>query len=195
HEVGAVDCGDEEVLDVLHGVENPISGLGVANALIGVTDPEHVIDNDETTYAVMNNVAALNAQTRLEVRYNNPGIAGDEVRILLSQPGGLLEVEALTSFTIQPYLGDSPVGEPITDLSNLLRIELLGGGNQAEVIYSADRPFDRIKILFGGVTNVLGQLNVHEITRDVPQLELGENGDNTFEICAGEDIVIDPDDC
>src|SRR5690606_654241 len=158
-------------------------------------DPEHVIDNDETTYAVMNNVAALNAQTRLEVRYNNPGIAGDEVRILLSQPGGLLEVEALTSFTIQPYLGDSPVGEPITDLSNLLRIELLGGGNQAEVIYSADRPFDRIKILFGGVTNVLGQLNVHEITRDVPQLELGENGDNTFEICAGEDIVIDPDDC
>src|SRR5690606_23102165 len=99
HEVGAVDCGDDEVLDILYGVENPISGLGVANALIGVTNPENVIDGDDESYAVMNNIAAVNAQTRLEVRYNNPGLAGDEVRILLSEPGSLLEVEALTSFT------------------------------------------------------------------------------------------------
>src|SRR5690606_6908935 len=56
HEVGAVDCGDDEVLDVLHGVENPINGLGVANALIGVADSENVVDGDEDTYAVMNNV-------------------------------------------------------------------------------------------------------------------------------------------
>src|SRR5690606_29602328 len=195
HQVGAVECGDDEVLDVLHGVENPITGLGVGNALIGVTNPENVFDGAEDTYAVMNNVAGVNAQTRLEVRYNTPALAGDEVRILLSEPGGLLEVEALTLFTIQPYLGDAPVGEPISNSSNLLRIELLGGGNQAEIIYSADRSFDRIKILFGGVANVLGQLNVHEITRDVPQLELGDNGDNTFEICEGGDIVIDPDDC
>src|SRR3546814_9972749 len=37
---------------------------------------------------------------------------------------------------------------------------------------------------------------VNEITRVVPQLELGDNGDNVFEICEGEDIVIpEPDDC
>src|SRR5690606_261229 len=196
HEVGAVDCGDDEVLDVLHGVENPISGLGVANALIGVADSENVVDGDEDTYAVMNNVAGVNAQTRLEVRYNTPGLAGDEVHIKMTDPSSLLVVGALESFTIQPYLGDAPVGDPIDETSSILRIELLGGGSEAEVIYTADRPFDRIKILYGGVASVLDQLRVNEITRVVPQLELGDNGDNTFEICEGEDIVIpDPDEC
>src|SRR5690606_23291606 len=196
HEIGAVDCGDDEVLDVLHGVENPISGLGVANALIGVTDPENVVDSDEDTYAVMNNVAGVNAQTRLEVRYHTPGLAGDGVHIKMTDPSSLLVVGALESFTIQPYLGDAPVGDPIDETSSILRIELLGGGSEAEVIYTADRPFDRIKILYGGVASVLDQLRVNEITRVVPQLELGDNGDNTFEICEGEDIVIpDPDEC
>ncbi len=196
HEMGAVDCGDDDVLDVLHGVENPISGLGVANALIGVTDPENVVDGDDGTYAVMNNVGGVNAQTRLEVRYNAPGLAGDEVHIQLTDPGSLLSVTALGSFTIQPYLGDAPVGEPIVEDGTTLRIELLGGGSEAHVIYTADRPFDRIKILYGGVASVLDQLRVNEITRVIPLLELGDDGDNTFEICEGDDIVIpDPDDC
>src|SRR5690606_6452830 len=138
HEIGAVDCGDDEVLDVLHGVENPISGLGVANALIGVTDPENVVDSDEDTYAVMNNVAGVNAQTRLEVRYNTPGLAGDEVHIQFSDPASLLVVGALESFTIQPYLGDAPAGDPIVEDGTTLRIELLTDGSAGEAVYTAD---------------------------------------------------------
>src|SRR5699024_44583 len=196
HEAGAVDCGDDEVLDVLHGVENPISGLRVGNVLIGVEDAENVIDGDDDTYAVMNNVVAVNAQTRLEVLYNTPALAGDEVHIKLSDPNSLLAVQALQSFKIQPYLGNAPVGEPIDESSSILNIELLTGGSEANVTYTADRSFDRIKILYGGVTGVLDQLRVHEITRTVPQLELGDNKDNVFEICEGEDITIpDPDDC
>jgi adhesin/invasin len=196
HEIGTIDCGADEVFDVLHGVENPISGLGVGNVLIGVNNADDAVDTDPATYATMNNVAAVNAQTRLEVLYNVPALTGDQVVFDLSFPSALLNVQALQSFTIQSYLGNAPAGEPAMNDGIILNIELLTGGSTAKVTYTAQQPFDRIKILYGGVADVLGELRVHEITREVPQIVTGDNGDNKFTICPGGDITItSPDNC
>ena len=196
HETGTVDCGADEVSDVLHGVENPISTLGVGNILVGVSDAGNAVDNDPATFAIMNNVAAVNAQTRLEVLYSMPALAGDTLLINLSSPGGLLSVQALQSFTIQPYLGNVPVGQPVAQDGVVLKIDILSGGTGALLTYTADQAFDRIKILYGGVANVLGQLYVHEISRRIPDFVTGDNNDNVFAICEGGNITItSPDDC
>lgn len=196
HEVGSVDCGADEVFDVLHGVENPINMLGVANALIGISDAEHAVDNDSNTFATMNNLAAVNAQTRLEVLYSVPALAGDKLLINLSDPAGLLNIQALQSLTIQPYLGNVPVEKPVSEDGAILKIDILHGGSKALATYTADQPFDRIKILYGGVADVLTQLQVNEISRQVPELVTGDNNDNNFAICKGEDITITPpNDC
>jgi len=197
HEVGTVDCGDTNgIHDVITGVENAISGLTLLTGLVEVEDEWNAVDGDEETHATLRNLAGVNAYTRMEVLYGTPALAGDVVDILVETPGTLLSLGLLESFRIQPYLGNAAVGEPITESSSLLTISLLSGDTQARIRYEADAPFDRIKILYGAVADVLDGLRILEITRNVPQLELGDNGDNVFEICEGEDIVIpEPDDC
>src|SRR5690606_30836990 len=196
HEEGTADCGDVNgVVDVLSGMEFPIGAVNLLSGLTGVSDPWKAVDGDETSYASLTNTVGVNALAKLEVVYGTPALKNDVVDILVETPGTFLTAGLLESFTIQPYLGNAAVGEPITDDSSLLTTSLLSGETQARIRYEAEAPFDRIKILYGGVADVLDGLRVLEITRDVPQLELGDTGDNTFEICEGEDIVIDPDDC
>ncbi|WP_140936692.1 Ig-like domain-containing protein, partial [Sphingobacterium lumbrici] len=197
HTPGTPDCDEPNgVVDVLSGIERPIGGVGALNGLVNVVDAANAVDGNNGTFAVLNNAVGVNAYTRLEVLYSTPALAGDTLTIRVGKPSSLLTVGLLESFTIQPYLGNTAVGEPIHSDDNLLNISLLAGNEQADVKFIANAPFDRVKILYGGVGGVLDQLQVHEITRTIPAVVVGDNGDNKFEICPGGDIVIPvPDNC
>ncbi len=197
HESGTPDCAEPNgVIDVLGGMEFPIGVLNLVTGLTGVSDPWDAVDEDETSYATLTNTVGANAYSKLEVVYGTPALMGDTVTIKVGKPGTLLNVGLLDNFTIQPYLGSAAVGAPIHNDPALLKINLLPGEEEATVQFIANAPFDRIKILYGGVASVLDQLRVFEITRKIPTPIVGPNADNTFEICPGGDIVIpDPDDC
>ncbi|MBE8720683.1 Ig-like domain-containing protein [Sphingobacterium pedocola] len=197
HTPGTPDCDDPNgVVDVLSGLERPIGGVGALNGLVNVIDAANAVDGNDGTFAVLNNAVGVNAYTRLEVLYSTPALAGDTLSIRVGKPSSLLTVGLLESFTIQPYLGNTAVGAPIHNDGTLLKITLLAGNEQADVKFIANAPFDRVKILYGGVASVLDQLQVHEITRTIPAVVAGPNGDNKFEICPGGDITIPvPDNC
>ncbi|WDF67709.1 gliding motility-associated C-terminal domain-containing protein [Sphingobacterium oryzagri] len=194
---GTSDCSEPNgVIDVLSGIERPINGVGVLNGLVSVSNAENAVDGDEASFALLNNLVGVNAFTRLEVIYNTPALAGDTLTIRVSKPSTLLTLGLLESFRIQPYLGNNAVGEPIHNDASLLRLTLLPGNEEADVQFIANAPFDRIKILYGGVASVLDQLRVHNIVRTIPRVVAGPNGDNKFEICPGGDITIPaPDNC
>ncbi|WP_211657650.1 Ig-like domain-containing protein [Parapedobacter composti] len=196
HQAGTPDCSNPDgVRDVLEGVEFPLGIANVLTGLAGVENPRAAADGDEATFATLRNNVGVNALTKLEVAYAMPALAGDTVSIRFSKPGSVLTAGLLESFTIQPYLGNTAAGDPVHNNPSLLRIELLPGGQEGRITYTADVPFDRIKILYGGIASVVDELRIHEVSRTVPAVVTGPNNDNTFEICAGEDITIDPDDC
>ena len=197
HTEATVDCANQdEVMDILTGVEYPINGLSVLTGLVSVQNPENAVDGDAATAATLNNAVGVNAFARMELLYHTPALAGDTLIIDVAKPATLLTANLLQAFTIQPYLGNVAVGEPVHNNSALLNISLLGGGTAAEIKFLATSPFDRIKILYGGVATVLDQLEVREIKRVIPTVVAGPNGDNRFEICPGEGIDIpDPDNC
>ncbi|WP_188876088.1 Ig-like domain-containing protein, partial [Sphingobacterium alkalisoli] len=197
HTPGTPDCDEPNgVIDVLSGIERPIGGVGALNGLVNVVDAANAVDGSDGTFAVLNNAVGVNAYTRLEVLYSTPALAGDTLTIRVGKPSSLLTVGLLESFTIQPYLGNTAVGAPIHNDGTLLKITLLAGNEQADVKFIANAPFDRVKILYGGVASVLDQLQVHEITRTIPAVVAGPNGDNKFKICPEGDITIPvPDNC
>ncbi|WP_189627907.1 Ig-like domain-containing protein, partial [Sphingobacterium griseoflavum] len=194
---GTVDCENSQtVMDVLTGVERPIGGVGLLTGLVSIENPLNAIDNDPSTAAVLNNAVGVNAYSRMELLYHTPALAGDTLIIDVAKPATLLTVGLLDAFTIQPYLGNIAVGEPVRHTSSLLNISLLGGGSQASIKFVAPAPFDRVKILYGGIASVLDQLQIREIRRVVPAVVVGPDGDNNFVICPGDVIDIPvPDNC
>ncbi|WP_413511169.1 DUF11 domain-containing protein [Myroides odoratus] len=187
------------VLDVLHGVQD--LGLGVASATASVTNAWNAVDNDPTTYAtIARGVAVLNAAS-LTVIFKQQAMPGDKVHIVTEIPGNpLLSLELIKGYTIQRYLGEHKVGPELdgTNGAQLLSLKLLGLGysNKYKIIVSdVDQPFDRVKISYGSVVGVLGDLTkIYEVSV-VPKIDVGVDIETeVLEVCKGGTFTINPGD-
>lgn len=159
-----------EVIDVLSGVK----GNALVNAISAtgsVTSPWNAVDDDPTysTYATISTGAQVLSNVFETVIFETPSAAGDSIKLIIQDPGGgLLNLAALNGFTIQPYLGNTPVGTPITNSSSFLSLQLLpGSSNKYELNVAVPVSFDRIEIKMGGVTNALSQLRIYDIERNI----------------------------
>jgi hypothetical protein len=172
-----------QVIDVLEGVY--AGSLQVLNASGSVIDPWNAVDNDPNlqTYALMNSGAQVLSQVYETVVFNTPSAPNDSVYIVLQNPnGGLLNLGLLNGFTVQPYLGNTPVGSPITSSSSLLNLRLLAGADPKYVLSAAiPVSFDRIDIRKGGVADLLSALRIYDVktVRPVPTYDLKINGQLT----------------
>src|SRR5690606_4327653 len=157
-------CEEKNVpLDVLYGVRS--EAIGAATSLGGVTNPYNAITDNGTDYATMNVVVgALNA-VYLNTIFPTPSESGQRLRIIMEDPGGLLNLTFLSSFTIQPYLRDQPVGPPLAASSPLLNLRLLPGTNKFELAYNIDQVFDRVELRFDNTVTALTSLRVYEVSR------------------------------
>ncbi|WP_215223116.1 Ig-like domain-containing protein [Echinicola shivajiensis] len=180
-------------IDILTGFESIIDGLDVASGLTSVQDPELSVDGDLNTYAAIFNSVGANISSKLDVSFAAPVIAGDSVAIKVGSSTGLLDLNALQGYEIQRYLGNQAVGDPIDAGSNFLTLTLLGGGTTQSLNFINDVPFDRIKILSGGVVSALEELWVYEIElfpiSEIPGEEYDDINDIDYlEICPGDII-------
>ena len=161
---GVVNCAPVsegvkgEVLDVLHGVAD--LSLGVASATASVSSPWNAVDEDPESYALISRGVAVLNEASLTVVFKQQAMPGDELHIVTEIPGNpVLSLELIKGYKIQRYLGSQPVGDPLTDQSNVLDLKLLGlgYGNKHKVIVAPfDQPYDRVKISYGSVVGVLG---------------------------------------
>ncbi|UCS95459.1 gliding motility-associated C-terminal domain-containing protein [Echinicola marina] len=180
-------------IDIMTGFESIIDGLDVASGLTSVQDPGLSVDGDLDTYATIFNAVGANISSKLDVSFAAPVIAGDSVAIKVGSSTGLLDLNLLEGYEIQRYLGNQTVGNPIDASSNLLNLTLLGGGSTQSLNFITDVPFDRIKILSGGVVSALEELRVYEIElfpiSEIPGEEYDDINDLYFiEICPGDVI-------
>jgi hypothetical protein len=125
-------------------------------------------------------------------------MVGDSLRIVISKPGTVLNLNLLTGFTIQLYSGNIPVGGPIANTSSLLTLKLLSGDTMAMTIVAPQtQPYDKVVITYGGVATVLDQLRVHSVDRTTNTEVIGADPDNKITVCPGANLtlVVPPKPC
>lgn len=152
----------EGVADVLSGVLPGLNAVGLGE----VEYPEKAADNNLATYAEMK--LTLNIGSIFEtVIFNTPSVAGDSVRVALEWPdGNLADLLLLGGFTIQPYLGDTPVPPAITNTATGLQLRLLAPGSDITILTAAvSAPFDRVEIKLTAVASLLLNLRLYEVSR------------------------------
>ncbi|MBD8487797.1 gliding motility-associated C-terminal domain-containing protein [Echinicola sp. CAU 1574] len=183
------------VLHIMTGFESIIGGLDVATGLTAVTNPEAAADGDEDTFAAMNNLVGANVSSKLDITFTAPAIAGDSVYIKVGSATGLLDLTLLEGYQIQRYFGNQAVGDPLDAEADILTLNLLEGGTEQALTFINDVPFDRIKILSGGVADALNELRVYEVELLPLRTISGEQHDDIadvdyIEICPGDIIDV-----
>ena len=187
------------VLDVLHGVQD--LGIGAASATASVANPWNAVDGNLETYAtIARGVAVLNAAS-LTVIFKQQAMPGDKLHIVTEVPGNpILSLELIKGYTIQRYLGDQKVGAEIdgTNGAQILDLKLLGLGYRNKykmIIKDIDQPFDRVKISYGSVVGVLGDLTrIYEVTV-APRIDVGIDIDEEYlDLCQGGILTINAED-
>lgn len=191
----AVGCSSP--VDVLAGVRAGTVLGGIANATGTVTNPLNAIDNDPTysTYTEMNVGAQVLSDVYHTTIFNSLSQTGDKVRLILQKPGGgLLDLNAITNFSIQLYNGNTAVGSAISSSSGLLSISLLPGtaGNekyQVDLIPPAPQVFDRVDIQVGGLAGVglVPGLRIYDVKRIIanPTINIDGAPAVTKTVCEG----------
>lgn len=182
-----------EVEDILYGVGS--YGVNAAGVTGGVNNEWNSVDQDLDTYSTMNIGVQALAYVHQTIVYNNPSRIGDSIRVVLSDPAGLLELELLTNFQIQAYLGNQPVGPLIDGSSDLLDIDLLGllGDPNPKTVAAFSPPgvqFDRIQIRLESVVGLLDGIRIHEVSRVAPTPTISGLTDGMIAICKGETITL-----
>ncbi|WP_347051948.1 gliding motility-associated C-terminal domain-containing protein [Flavobacterium olei] len=189
--VTSVACTPGDIQDVFYGATDLGLPVGAATALVGVSDAFNVADSDVSTFATMYSGAGVLAASDLTVQFKTPSVISDSLRIIISKPGALLDVNLLTGLTIQRYLGNVAVGAPIQNTSNLLSLRLLPGNSLAVVLVSSPTEiYDRVRIRFGGVAGVLEFLRVHTVERTANTTIVGADPTNKIAICPGETLTL-----
>ncbi|MBW3469361.1 DUF11 domain-containing protein, partial [Arthrospiribacter ruber] len=200
--IASVDASvcEPVVRELQTGFVSLIGALDVATSLTGVFNPERAVDGDLTTFASITNAVGVNVYSKLEVAYNYPILVGDSLKVTIGIPTGLLDLSLLEGLIIQRFLGNEAVGEPIDASSSLLSLRLLTGNSTGELSFVSEVPFDRIRVLYGGLASVLEEVRIFEIEA-IPNVSIEgeffdeEDGIWKLEICEGETIELDEDDC
>ena len=188
-QVTQIACGQGDIEDIFSGVKD--LGVGALTATVGVSNPWNVADGDIATYATMFSGAGVLAAAELTTTFRTPSMVGDSLRITISKPGTLLNLNLLTGFTIQLYSGNIAVGAPIQNTSNLLTLKLLSGDTMAMTIVAPQtQPYDKVVITFGGVASVLDQLRVHTIDRVTNTQVIGADPENKITVCPGAAVTL-----
>ncbi|MCV2486846.1 hypothetical protein OD917_18090, partial [Flavobacterium sp. SH_e] len=190
-QVSAVTCTPGDIQDIFYGATDLGLPVGAVTAAVGVSDAWNIADNDITTFATMYSGVGALAAADLTVQFKTPSVLSDTLRIVVSKPGTLLNVNLLTGFTIQRYLGNVAVGAPIQNTSTLLSIKLLPGNSLAMVLVSSPTEiYDRVRIRLGGVVGVLDFLRVHTVERTANTTIIGADPQNKITVCPGSDIAL-----
>ena len=190
-QVTSVACTPGDIQDIFYGTTDLGLPVGAVTAAVGVSDAWNVADNDVTTFATMYSGVGALAAADLTVQFKTPSVVSDSLRIVISKPGALLDVNLLTGFTIQRYLGNVAVGAPIQNTSNLLSIRLLPGNSLAMVLVSSPTEiYDRVRIRLGGVAGVLDFLRVHTVERTANTTVIGADPQNKITVCPETDITL-----
>ncbi|MDN3550333.1 gliding motility-associated C-terminal domain-containing protein [Mucilaginibacter aquaedulcis] len=142
----------------------PILCLGCS-----ITSPELAADADTTTASTIKlPVALLGASTSQMLKFQQPGFAGDVIKLALQTPGGLADISLFGGINISVYNGTTLVGSYALN-NPLLTLRVLSGTDRYSVSVPAVGNYDRVEVAInGGVATVLTTLQVYYAVQQYP---------------------------
>ncbi|TGD81597.1 T9SS type A sorting domain-containing protein [Hymenobacter wooponensis] len=128
----------------------------------GITNPNQAADNDlKNNFAQINSGVAVGTTTRLKVKLNGTGLAGNTAGMILGGASGLLDASLLSSIRINTYSGGT--GQKFVESasgSSLLNLELLADGRQ-EVSFATTQAFDWVEIEVASGVSALDAMKIY----------------------------------
>ncbi len=128
----------------------------------GVANPANATDADTTNFSTINVLAGLlGGYAEQTFQFQQQGIAGDTIKLVLQSPGTILSAAVLGQIQVIVMNGTNQVAS--YSLNNpLIRLSLLTGASNRYAIYvPATGPYDRITIrVNSGVVGLLTTLNI-----------------------------------
>jgi gliding motility-associated-like protein len=145
-------------------------------------------DADTTTASTIHIVAGLlGGYAQQTLQFQQPGFAGDTVKVVLNSPVNLADVSVAGGVSLALYNGGALVGRYQLD-NALIKVRLLGGGNRYAVYLRATAPYDRVEVrLTSGVATLLTALNVYYAVQQYPTPVFA---DGAPQICSGSPVTL-----
>ncbi len=145
-----------------------VNGLCVG---CGVINNNLAVDGDTTTASTINVTAGLTgAYAEQALIFQQPGYAGDTVKVVLQSPVGLANAALLGQTEVTLYNGTVQVARyPLNNA--LIKVSLIGGGTNRYAVYiPATGNYDRVTVrLSSGAATALTSLNVYYAMQEFPK--------------------------
>ncbi|RYU91397.1 gliding motility-associated C-terminal domain-containing protein [Mucilaginibacter terrigena] len=153
-----------------------------------ITNDALATDADTTTASTIRILAGLvGGYAQQNMVFQQPGFAGDTVKLVLSTPVGLADAAVLGQISLALYNGGTLV-QRYTLNNNLLTVRLLGGGNRYAVYIPATGAYDRVQVrLTSGVATLLTSLNVYYAVQQYPTPVFA---DGAPQVCSGNPVTL-----
>lgn len=135
----------------------------VNNICVGcsVSNGDLAVDADSTTASTIRVTAGLiGGYAEQELRFQQAGIAGDTVKMVIETPVGLTDVNLLAGIRVTYYNGTT-AGQGYSLDNALIKLRALPGTNRYAILVPATAAYDRIRIrLNSGAAGLLTSLQV-----------------------------------
>ncbi|WP_461449492.1 Ig-like domain-containing protein [Mucilaginibacter sp.] len=154
----------------------------------GITNNALAVDADTTTASTISVLAGLvGGSASQQLIFQQPGYAGDTVKLELGSPANLLTAGVAANITIALYNGATLVSSyPLS--SNLITVSLLSASSRYAVYIPATGAYDRVQVtLNSGVAGLINSLNVYYAVQEYPKPVFSPASP---EICSGSSAVI-----
>lgn len=160
---------------------NSVDGLCLGCSVI---DPNNAIDSDTTNYSRLSStVSLLGSYVSQQLIFNDAGAVGDTVTLRIRVPLNIVAAGVLDRIRISSYNGATFNNDAQLLNSNLVRVQLLAGGQTALVKFAPQAAFDRVEVrLESAVAGLFNNLDIFYATK---QVEVPQLAATTQNICSG----------
>lgn len=142
--------------------ESPVYTAPISICLLcGVSEPGNAIDGDTTTASHIRSNIGIGYIGQM-LHFQQSGMAGDSLRLVLGLPGGLTDAQVLGGVQVQLYNNGNPVGDPVilNNVLNIANLQLLNGNKFMATIPAAGT-YNAVMVSLGGVLSAITTLDLY----------------------------------
>jgi len=174
----ATDCGalkaDKTPLPTLSLTDANASvatGSGGLCVFCSISQPQNVLNQDPTNFAVLNTPVGLFANESVTVTNNTKFTAGHTAGFIASQPGELLTLALLKQLSVTTLLHGAvqeTAGGTQSLPLHLDLLTLLSNPNASFVSFQTNKDFDGLRLTDSSLLSALEQVNVYQACVSTP---------------------------
>lgn len=133
---------------------------GIANVGAFMRNLANLLDGDMTTFAYINKVAGVAANTTLSIKTDKVFEDGYQTGFVVEEQTWLGNVDLLRLLRVKTYLNGIATGDESIK-PEVLSLDLIGSYGKSLVAITPTKPFDEIQLDMGGLVDALVELKVY----------------------------------